>query len=135
MGKTTLIALILIVAAIFFSACTAEPDETRRQIETIAEPVNGWGYNIQLRIGEIIYSPFGFVGTTNPNELDVPVGEQIGVAQGFEFIAIFSVSGQSPDEWLYGVYDNNGGITLFKADNVTDIPEQFYELWQACELL
>jgi len=129
--KTFLLALIVAIAFVMLSSCATEPV---REIETIATPLEGFpgtAYNIQLQIDNIIFSPFGWIDTVNPSELYIPLGEKLGVAQNFTFISIFEVYGHSPNEWLYGVYDNEGGITLFKADNVTNIPTYFYELLEA----
>lgn len=128
MKRKFMLGLTMVVLCLILSSCARVPVNEIETIATRLYDFPGVAYNIQLRIDNIIFAPFGLVSTTNPAELDVPLGEKIGVAQGFDFISIYSIYGYSPNEWLYGVYDNNGGITLFKADNVTEIPMPFYEL-------
>ena len=131
MKKIFLLTLMIAIVFVMLSSCATE---SVREIQTIATPLEGFpgtAYNIQLQIDGIIYSPFGWIDTVITNELYVPIGEKLGVAQNFTFISIFEVYGHSPNEWLYGVYDNEGGITLFKADSVTNIPTHFYELLEA----
>jgi len=126
-----ILTVIVVLLCVVLSSCTSEP---MLEIETIATPVAGFpgtAYNIQLRIDSTIFSPFGWIDTVNPSELYIPLGDKLGVAQNFTFISIFEVYEHSPNEWLYGVYDNEGGIVLFKADHLTDIPVYFYELLEA----
>ena len=130
----TVIAIALIVVC---SSCTSDDSGDFEVIEGILHPVSSLGYNIQLKRGDIIYSPYVTVSGRiltdgSMTTLDVPYGNQIGIFTGNEAMKnerfpIYEVMGYSSDEWLYFFYDTDGsrGIVLYKADGVTDILELF----------
>ncbi|MCL2773849.1 MAG: hypothetical protein FWD71_10915 [Oscillospiraceae bacterium] len=127
-------ALILLL---IFPACTAKHLE---KVEGIYQPVSSVGYNIQLKRNNIIYSAYAtasgvLLADGTKTTLDIPYGKQIGIFTGNEALknekfGIYEVMGYSPDEWLYMFYGPAGarGIVLYKANDVTDIPEEFEKL-------
>jgi len=94
----------------FFVSCNA------KEYENFQELNNG----SKLQRGNIIYS---FYGALPDYSL---IGRQIGTVDGDKKHKIFEVKGFSSDEWIIEYYDVIMSVhNLFKADTVTEIPDEF----------
>ena len=131
-----ILIVIIFAIIILFSSCTSENLEGLSEFEGIYHPVS-FGYNIDLKLGDTIYA--AYAPATGMDEtyadLDSPQGDKIGFFKTNadfknEIYYIYEVAGYSSDEWLYMFIGSDGsrGISLYKSENVTDIPNDFLAL-------
>ena len=134
--KKTLLAVIVCAVIIACASCASENLEGLEEFEGIYHPV-AFGYNIDLKRGDNVYTPYASATGADETyaDLDFPQGDRIGFLRtnnNFqnEIFWIYEVEGYSPDEWLYMFIgaDGSRGISLYKAENVTDIPGHFEQL-------
>lgn len=79
-------------------------------------------YGDQIKWGDSVYTIWSAMNT------DL-IDKQIGIIDGDKKEKVYNVRGYSSEEWLIHHYDViMSTYDLYKADSVTDIPEEFAKL-------
>ncbi|HHY82770.1 MAG TPA: hypothetical protein GX505_08850 [Clostridiales bacterium] len=108
MKKSLLLIIILLMT--IFSSCNDKEYENFHELND----------GSKLQRGSITYS---FYSALPKDSLR---GKQIGIVDGDKKHKVFEVKGYSSDEWIIEYYDVMMSVySLYKADTVTDIPDEF----------
>lgn len=109
MKKMSLL-LVIIALLTFITSCTT------KEYDSFQELSNG----SSLKQGSIIYT---FYSALPKDSLR---GEQIGLVDDNKKHKVYGVKGFSSDEWIIEYYDVIMSVyCLYKADTVTEIPDEF----------
>ena len=137
MKKILTIIVFAVVISLFCFSCTSNDFDNLEGLEEFEGIYHQQfiGYIIDLKRGDTVYTSYTGANSIYKLTPDVPQGKKIGFLKANEefnneIYYIYEVTGYSPDEWIYLFIGNDGerGIGLLKADDVTEIPEQFENL-------
>lgn len=104
------LVLVVVLLTTFLSSCTAKEYENFQELNSSSKLIQG----------NVVYSFYSAL----PKEL--VKGKQIGIVDGDKKHKVFEVKGYLSDEWIIEYYDVvMSTYSLFKADTVSDIPDEF----------
>ncbi|MGI6562995.1 MAG: hypothetical protein ACOX3Q_10585 [Clostridia bacterium] len=107
--KKFALLLVIVMLTVLFSSCSKEYMEF--------EELNDGS---KLKYGNTVYVFYGALPKASLK------GKQIGIIGGDKKHKVFEVKGYSSDEWIIEYYDVIMSVySLYKAESVTDIPEDF----------
>lgn len=108
MKRASLVIAFIALIALLVS-CSAKEYESFQELND----------GSRLQRGDISYSFYG------PLPSDLRIGKQIGIIDNDKKHKVFELKGYSSDEWIVEYYDVIMSVyTVYKADTVTDIPDE-----------
>ena len=117
MKRTTLIILALTILTLLLASCA------RSGLADMEYIIHEDGsYGSQIKWGDTVYT---FWGAADTDLIDT----QIGIIGGDKRDKVYSLKGYAPEEWIIQHLDIiMSTYDIYKADSVTDIPEEFEPL-------